>query len=236
MAAENQLWGQQRIQAESARLGFRVSARTVARYMRRPYGGVPSPGWRVFPKRHAEDIWACDFFCVQAIFFRTIYVFFVVNHACREVVHVRTTRHPTSEWTGRQIVEARGWDREPPRFPLHDRDSRYGTIFDHRVRSLGITSIRTPFRSPQANAIAERWVRSVGNECLDHMLILSERHLRRVLAEYVAYFNRWRHPRSVGQRAPGAPTPPSHGQDQVRAEVIARPVLGGLQHVYDLAA
>jgi transposase InsO family protein len=150
-------------------------------------------------------------------------------------VHVRTTRHPTSEWTGQQIIEACGWDREPPRFLVHDRDSRYGTTFHRRVRNLGITSIRTPFRSPQANAIAERWVRSVRNDCLDHLLILNERHLRRVLVEYVAYFNHWRPHRSVGRRAPCAQAPPLHHWDQEDVHVVARSVLGGLHHVYDLA-
>jgi len=204
--------------------------------MRRPYDGVPSPGWRVFLKRHAADIWACDFLCVHTIFFRTLYVFFVVHHASREILHVRVTRHPTAEWASRQIVEVCGWDRSPPRYLIHDRDSRYGAMFDLRVLGLGITQIRTPFRSPQANAIAERWVRSVRTECLDHMFIFNERHLRRVLDEYVGYFNHWRPHRSIGQRAPCAPAPSARGQNQDGTEVMARPVLGGLHHVYDLAA
>ncbi len=190
MATDNVLWGQKRIQAELARLGFEVSARTVAKYMRGLRRGPPSPTWRKFLSVHAREIWACDFFCVQTILSRTIYVFFIVHHASREVVHVRTTCHPTSEWTGRQVVEACGWDRVPPRFLIHDRDSRYGTAFDLRLKALGTRSVRTPFRSPQANAIAERWVKSVRSECLDHYLILNERHLRRVLTEYVTYFRR----------------------------------------------
>ncbi len=236
IAAENVLWGQKRIQAELARLGFTVSARTVAKYMRGIHQGEPSPGWRRFLAAHAHEIWACDFFCVQTIFFRTIYVFFIIHHASREVVHVRTTCHPTSEWTGRQIVEACGWDRVPPRFLIHDRDSRYGTAFDLRLKALGARSVRTPFRSPQANAIAERWVKSVRTECLNHLLILNERHLRRVLTEYVTYFNLWRPHRSLGQRAPCAQVPPSCASNRNAAGVIARPVLGGLHHVYDLAA
>ena len=234
MAAENRLWGQRRIQAELARLGFKVSARTVAKYMRSSYHRNPSPGWRIFLTSHAREIWACDFFCVRTIFFRTIYVFFVVHHASREVVHVRVTRHPTSEWVGQQIVEACGWERDPPRFLIHDRDSRFGASFDRRVNCLDITSIRTPFRSPQANAIAERWVRSVRTECLDHMFILNERHLRCVLAEYVAYFNRWRPHRSIGQRAPCALAALRPRRE--RTKVVAEPVLGGLHHVYQLAA
>ncbi len=108
MATENFPWRRQRIQAELARLGFKVSARTVAKYMRGIHRGTPSPGWRDFLALHAREIWACDFFWVQTIFFRTIYVFFVIHHASREVVHVETTWHPTSEWSGRQIVEACG--------------------------------------------------------------------------------------------------------------------------------
>ena len=116
------------------------------------------------------------------------------------------------------------------------RDSCYGTSFDRRVRNLGITQARTPFRSPRANAIAERWVRSVRTECLDHVFIFSEWHLQKVLAEYVGYFNHWRSHRSIGQRAPCAPrTRASHRSDQA-GKIIAIPVLGGLHHVYKQAA
>jgi transposase InsO family protein len=137
----------------------------------------------------------------ETVLFRTIYVFFIIHHASREVVHVRTTRHPTNEWTGRQIVEACGWDREPPRFLIHDRDRRHGTTIHLRLMALGVRSVRTPLRSPRANAIAERWVKSVRTECLDHLLILNEWHLQRVLTEYVARFNRWRPHRALEQRA-----------------------------------
>jgi hypothetical protein len=109
MATENFLSGQKRIQVELARLGVTVSARTIAKYMRGIHRGKPSRGWRNFLGSHAREIWACDFFCVRTIFFRTIYVFFIIHYASREVVHVRTTRHPTSEWTGQQIIEACDW-------------------------------------------------------------------------------------------------------------------------------
>jgi putative transposase len=112
--------------------------------MRRPYGGKPSPSWRQFLKRHAHDIWACDFFCVRTIWFQTLYVFLAIRHANREVLHVQVTRHPTAEWVAQQMVERCCWDRDPPRFLIHDRDSRYGGVFDRRLRHLGITQIRTP--------------------------------------------------------------------------------------------
>jgi putative transposase len=234
MATENRLWGQRRIQAELARLGFKVSARSVAKYMRRPWDGKPFPGWRRFLKQHASMVWACDFLCVETLFFKTLYVFFVIDHASREVLHVGATRHPTAEWTSQQIVECCGWDREAPNVLIHDRDSRYGVAFNRKLRRLGITQIRTPFRSPQANSIAERWVRSLRTECLDHMFILNERHLRMVLAEYVHYFNHWRPHRSIGQRAPCAAAVPT-SEPQGR-EIMAEPVLGGLHHTYRLAA
>src|SRR5262249_57641478 len=106
MAAENLLWGQRRVQAELARLGFTVSARTVARYMRRPYHGGPSPSWREFLTRHAKDIWACDFFGVRTIFFQTLYVFFVMHHESRQILRVRVTQRPTAEWAAQQVVDA----------------------------------------------------------------------------------------------------------------------------------
>jgi Integrase core domain len=132
-----------------------------------------------------------------------------------------------------QIVECCAWDRKP-RFLVHDRDSCYAASFDRRVRNLGINQARTPFRSPRANAIAERWVRSVRTECLDHVFIFNECHLQKVLAEYVGYFNRWRPHRSIGQRAPCAPAPfAPHRRAQ---EIVAIPVLGSLHHVYQHAA
>jgi hypothetical protein len=133
---------------------FKVSARTVAKYMRVRHNRGPSPGWREFPKRHAPDIWACDFFRVRTILFQTLHVFFVVRHANRQILHAEVTRHPTADWAAQQIVESCGWDRAPPRFLIHDRDSRYGASFDRRMRHLGIRQVRTPFRSPRANAVA----------------------------------------------------------------------------------
>jgi transposase InsO family protein len=165
-----------------------------------------------------------------------LYVFFVIHHASRQVVHVRVTPHPTDSWTARQIVECCAWDRVPARFLLRDRDSRYGTTFDRRVRNIGIAQIRTPFRSPRANAIAERWVRSIRIECLDHLFIFNERHLQKVLGEYVGYFNDCRPHRSIGQRAPCAAAPPLPRRSSRCQKIIAIPVVGCLHHVYQQAA
>jgi hypothetical protein len=153
MATENRLWGQKRIQAELARLGFEVSARTVAKYMSPRHTRGPSPGWREFLRRHESNIWACDFFCVRTILFQTLYVFFAVRHVNREILHIAVTPYPTAEWTAQQLVECCAWDRWPPRFLTNDRDSRYGATFERRLRHLGIERVRTPFRAPRANAI-----------------------------------------------------------------------------------
>jgi putative transposase len=201
MTAENRLWGQKRIQAELARLGFTVSARTVAKYMNSRHSRGPSSGWRKFLKRHESSIWACDFFCVKTVLFQTLYVFFVIRHVNREILHVAVTPFPTAEWLAQQIVECCAWDRLPPRSLIHDRDSRYGATFDRRLRGLGTKQVRTPFRAPRANAISERWVKSVRTECLDHLLVFNEAHLRRAIAGYAAYFNYWRPHGSLGQRA-----------------------------------
>ena len=175
-------------------------------------------------------------FVSRPLTFRTLYVFFVIHHASRQVLHVHVTPQPTGEWAAQQIVECCSWDCNPPRFLVHDRDSCYGTPFDRRAHKLGIVHVRTPFRSPRANAIAERWVRSVRIECLDHLFIFNERHLQKVLGEYVGYFNHWRPHRSIGQRAPCAPATPAPRRSAQGQKVIAIPVLGGLHHVYQLAA
>jgi len=234
MTEENRLWGQKRIQAELATLGFCVSARTVAKYMRLRRNRGPSPGWREFLKLHESNIWACDFFCVRTIWFQTLHVFFVVQHLNREILHVAVTRSPTAEWTAQQLIECCAWDRWPPRFLIHDRDSRYGAAFERRLRRLGIEQLRTPFRAPRANAISERWVKSVRTECLDHLFIFNEANLRRVMASYVSYFNHWRPHRSLGQRAPCDST--ERRSRGAGGKMISDNVLGGLHHVYRRAA
>ena len=234
MARENPLWGQRRIQAELARLGFEVCARTVARYMRRLYSGTPSPCWRQFLAQHSDEIWACDLFTVQTVWFQTLYVFFVVHHGSRELIHARVTAHPNSEWLAQQMVEACGISREPPRYLIHDRDGCFGASFNRRVASLKIKQIRTPVKAPKANAIAERWVRSIRKECLDHRLIFGHQQLQRTVDEYATYYNRWRPHRSLGQIAPSPD--PKETPEKLPRHLAAKPILGGLHHVYQWAA
>ena len=234
MACENPLWGQRKIQAELARLGFRVCARTVARYMRRPYNGTPSPGWRQFLAQHSSEIWACDLFTVQTLWFRTLYVFFVIHHGTRKIVHARVTARPNAQWLAQQVLEACGLSTEPPRFLIHDRDSSFGAAFNRRVQSLGVKQIRTPVKSPEANALAERWVRSIRNAGRDPRLILGHQHLQRTINEYFDYYNRWRPHRSLDQIAPCADL--RKCPEEPTGEITATPILGGLHHVYQWAA
>jgi len=172
---------------------------------------------------------------VPTVTFRTLFVLLFIRHDRRELVHLRVTAHPTAAWVWRQLLEATAWGRQP-RYVLRDRDAVYGRDFAEKARAMGFDTLLTPFRAPRANAIAERVIRTLRQECLDHVLILNERHLQAVLAEYVAFYNTERPHRALAleppllrRRArPAAPGPPGR--------VVARPVLGGLHHVYRRAA
>jgi putative transposase len=235
IAIENPLWGQVRIMAELVKLGYLVSPRTVRRYIRRPWPGTPSPHWRTFLTQHAKDMWACDFLTVRTLTFQTLYVFFLIHHASRAIIHARATRHPTAIWTGQQVVNACDGRSAPP-YLIRDRDQIYGKEFDRRVESLGIRQIRTPFQAPRANSIAERWIGTLRRECLDYTLILNERHLQNVLDEFVRYYNYHRPHRSLNHHAPHAATIAPSFPPTGPPTILAEPVLSGLHHVYRRAA
>ena len=235
MARANGLWGAERIRGELLKLGIHVSKRTVQKYMRgvrRPRGGGQT--WRTFIKNHSDDIWACDFLQLYDIFFRPIFAFFFVNHATREVVHCNVTRSPTDAWVAQQLREATPYC-EGPRYLIRDNDDKFGSQFANVAEGTGIDVVPIPPRSPNLNPICERFLGSVRRECLDHVVILSERQLRRVLKEYVdSYFNRARPHQGLRQRipAPGVSPPIS----ELTRKVVAIPILGGLHHDYRWAA
>ena len=233
MARENRTWGAVRIVGELRALGIEVSASTVRVYRGEALRRPPSPSWRTFLRLHAPQIWAADFFTVQTLTFRTLYVFVVLGHQRREIVYWNVTAHPTAAWVWQQIIEATPWSTTP-RFLIRDRDRSYGGDFVRRARAIGIQTVLTPVHAPQANALAERVFGTIRRECLDHLIVLNEAHLRRVLREYVAYYNDARPHRSLALEPPAGPrvlAPPSR-----RASVVGAPVLGGLHHVYDWAA
>ncbi len=231
MAAANRLWGADRIRGELLKLGIHVSKRTIQRYLRRARPLRPSgQAWSTFLRNHAGEIWACDFLPVTDLLFRPLHAFFIIALGSRRVVHVGVTRHPTDAWVAQQLREATPFD-ERPRFLIRDNDGKYGPCFDRLAAASGIRVLRTPVRAPRANAVCERFLGSVRRECLDHILILGEAHLRRVLHAYGAYFNDDRPHHGLGQAIPArAATAERPGTGAGR--VVAFPILGGLHHDY----
>ncbi len=237
MAAENRLWGAERIRGELLKLGIRVGKRTVQRHLRaaRP-PREPGRGqtWRTFLRNHAHEIWACDFLQVTDLLFRPLFAFFLVELGSRRVVHVGVTRHPTDEWVAQQLREATPYG-EGPRCLLRDNDRKYGSAFAGVAAATGIAELRTAYRAPRQNAACERFLGSVRRECLDHVLVLSEAHLRRILREYAAYFNTTRPHQGLRQRVPAAAEGCAR-RITLPGSVRAVPVLGGLHHAYEPAA
>ena len=229
MARDNPRWGSVRIQGELRKLGIQVSARSVRRYRRAVRRRPPSQSWRTFLRNQAPNIWAADFLTVQTLTFQTLYVFFFVTHERRRVVHFNVTAHPTAEWVWRQLIAATPWSKQP-RYLVRDRDRCYGGNFIARTAELGIQTLLTPIHAPKANAIAERLVGTLRHECLDHLIIVNERHLLRLLREYVAHYNEARPHRALALEPPA-------GVVQLAlisgGRVIARPVLGGLLYEYE---
>ena len=230
MSCENPFWGVPRIQAELHLLGFSVAESTVAKYRLRGHK-PPSQTWKSFLDCHVGQIAAIDFFTVPTATFRTLFCFIVLLHDRRQVVHFNVTAHPTAEWTAQQLIEAFPEDRAP-RFLLRDRDCVYGEDFCRRVRGMGIEEIRTAPHSPWQNPYAERLIGTIRRECLDHMIVLSEEHLRRILREYFDYYHESRPHQALARNSPvpREVAPPSAG------EVISIPQVGGLPSRYRRAA
>jgi putative transposase len=235
MARDNPLWGAERIRGELLKLGIRVSKRTIQKYMQQAQRPRHSgQRWATFLHNHAGGIWACDFLQVTDVLFRPLFAFFIVQHGSRRVVHIGVTRHPTDAWVAQQLREATPHG-ERPRFLVRDNDSKYGPAFSRGAAVTGIEELRTAYRAPKENAACERFLGSVRRECLDHILVLGEAHLRRVLREDAHYFNRDRPQQGLAQRVPDAP---EEGAARVvtGGSVRAIPILGGLHHACARAA
>jgi len=181
-------------------LGIEVSQATVAKYMIRPRR-PPSQTWRAFLNNHAKELASVDFFTVPTATFRILYVCVVLRHERREVVHFNVTEHLTAPWTAQQVVEAFPWD-EAPKYLLRDRDTVYGAQFRRRVRSLGIKEVLIAPRSPWQSPYVERLIGSIRRECLDHVIVFNERHLRRLLRSYFAYYRRARTHLALAKQCP----------------------------------
>ena len=232
MAAATRTWGAERSRGDLLTLTIRVATWTIQKDMR----GVRPPRcsgqtWATFLRNHAHDIWTCDFLPVTDVLFRPLYAFFVIEVASRRVVHANVTRQPTDAWGAQQLREATPFGHHPT-YLIRDNDRTYGPVFAHRADVTGIDEVCTADRAPQENAICERFLGSVRRECLDHLLILGEAQLRRIVGESVAYFTTARPHQGVQQRIPDPPEKVRHRTGPVRA----RPVLGGLHHIYSRAA
>ncbi len=228
MAGENQLWGAERIRGELLKLGIEVSKRTVQRYMpKEKKTGSSGQNWATFLKNQAGGIWACDFTVVYDWLFRQWYVFVEMELKTRRIIHTGVTKYPTDKWTAQQLREATPWG-QGPKYLIRDRDKKYATHFT--AVGASIKELKTPYRTPEGNGVCERFMGNLRRECMDHILIHDDKHLRRVVTDYTAYFNQERPHQGIGQRIP----------DQTRSKptsgrVTSKTILGGLHHSYSRA-
>jgi transposase InsO family protein len=224
ISIENPLWGAPRIHGELLKLGFEVAQSSVAKYIvkrRMP----PSQGWRTFLRNHAPDIAAMDLFVVPTIGFDLLYALVIVRLDRRDLVWINVTTNPTAEWVARQITEAFPWDMAPG-YMIRDRDRVYGTVVTRRLRAMGIRDKPIAPASPWQNGFAERLIGSIRRECLDHIIVLGEVHLRRILKSYARYYNETRTHLALDKDAPLSRTVKRAGR------ILCRPILGGLHHEY----
>ena len=231
MRLENADWGAPKIHGELLKLGFKVSERTVARYLRalRPRIGNPDQRWKAFLANHREVIVAFDFFTVPTLTFKLLYCFLIIGHGRRKILHCNLTAHPTSEWVVQQLREAFA-EADPYRYAIFDHDSKFNVDVVQLLTATGLQPRRTSIQAPWQNGIAERWVGSCRREMLDHIIPLNERHLQRLLREYVSYHNDDRIHDALNKDAPNGrrvdqrPSPV--------ASIVSQPRLGGLHHRY----
>ncbi len=231
MVAENPGWGAPGIHGELLMLGSDVSESTISRWMRRaPRNPEPAKRWQAFLRNHREVIAAMDFFTVPTLTFNVLYCFFIISHDRKRILHFNVTRHPTSSWIVQQLREAFPY-QSTHRFIIFDHDAKYGFEVPAAIHSMKITPVQTSIGSPWENGVAERWVGSCRRELLDNVIALNERHLKRLLSDYISYYHEDRTHLGLGKKTPSGRIP-----DLPRGRVIARPRLGGLHHRYDRAA
>ena len=227
---ENPGWGAPRIHGELLKLGIDIGESSVSKYMvrcRKP----PSQSWRTFLENHLTQLVSIDFFTVPTIRFQVLYVFLVLAHDRRRILHFNVTAHPTAEWTGQQLREAFPFEHLP-RYLLRDRDAIFGDEFRRQVRDMGIHEVLSTPRSPWQRAYVERVIGSIRRECLDHVIVFHESSLRRTLDSYFDYYHRSRTHLSLGKDSPD----PRPIQPAGMGPVVALPQVGGLHHRYERRA
>jgi transposase InsO family protein len=224
MSLANRLWGAPRIHGELLKLGIEVAQSTVAKYMARS-GRGSSQTWKTFLHNHAAGIAAMDFLIVPTVGFRLLYVLVILRHQRRRLISLNVTANPTAEWIARQITDAFPWNEAPDDL-IRDRDTAYGHAVTRRLAAMGIRDHPTAARSPWQNGHAERLIGSIRRECLDHIVVFGEAHLRRILVGYAGYYNELRTHLSLGKDSP------RRRQTQRLGQLAAQPILGGLHHQY----
>ncbi len=235
MAANNRLWGAERIRGELLKLDIRVSKRTIQKYMKKVrHKRARGQTWKTFLRNHVAEVWACDFLQVTDFFFRPLFAFFIIELKSRKVIHVNVTRSPTDPWVAQQLREVTPYG-QAPKYLIRDNDRKFGPHFARAATISSINVLRTPYRTPRANAICERFLGSVRRECLDHFLIFHEKQLHRLLKAYVIYFNQARPHQGIQQQRPEPPVSSLSLQNQTD-QVISVAILGGLHHDYRRAA
>ena len=224
MSLANPLWGAPRIHGELLKLGIDLGQTSVAKYMAR-HRRPPSQGWKTLLRNHADGIASIDLFVVPTLSFTLLYGLLILRHGRRQILWLGVTAHPTAEWIARQLTEACGWE-PAPRYIVRDRDRVYGEVFTRRLRAMGIRDRPTAPRSPWQNGHTERLIGSIRRECLDHVVVFGERHLRHVLLSYMQYYNRARTHLSLNKDAPVPRAVQAVGR------ILPTPILGGLHHQY----
>ena len=224
MSLANPFWGAPRIHGELLKLGIDVGQTSVAKYMAK-HRKPPSQGWRTFLRNHADGVAAMDLFVVPTLSFRLLYGLLIMRHDRRKMLWLGVTNHPTAEWIACQLNEACGWE-QPPTYLIRDRDRAYGDVFKKRLRAMGIRDKPTAPRSPWQNGHCERLIGSIRRECLDHVVIIGEQHLRHVLHSYLDYYNSARTHLALSKDAPISRSVQSVGA------MHCTPILGGLHHQY----
>ena len=224
MSIENSLWGAPRIHGELLKLGFEVAQSSVAKYMVKRRG-PPSQGWYTFLRNHGPEVAAMDLFVVPTISFDLLYAFIIIRLDRRDLVWINVTTNPTAEWIAHQIREAFPWD-EAPRYLIRDRDRIYRNVVMRRIRTMGIRDKPIAPASPWQNGFAERLIGSIRRECVDHIVVWGEGHLRRILRDYARYYNKIRTHRSLDKDAP------AFRSVQRIGTITSYPILGGLHHRY----
>ncbi len=226
MSRANPLWGAPRIHGELQKLGIELAQATVSKYMVR-HRKPPSQTWRTFLDNHIGNLASVDFFTVSTVTFNVLFVFVVLAHDRRRVVHFNVTGSPTAKWTGQQIVEAFPWDIAP-RYLLRDRDGTYGLEFSSRVRSMGTCEVKTAPRSPWQNPFVERLIGTLRRDCLDHVVVLNENHLRRLVRRYLVYYHECRTHLSLEKDSPE----PRNVESPDQGKLVEFPMVGRLHHRY----